>query len=183
MYRTYSLKTFVGVLAALWLILFPVVCAINYQFGGTYQNKAYPLVQARQDLQLAENFVPASANGTLAEVDLGLALINTSQHNTGVGSGSPCWLWPTPQQTFGYYQLGLSEVQQSIGSYIHGLNGAFHNSSFTSWSSIAAAIDTLQSSLDNLSGCIWAGNFAWFALIVAWLVVFAIIALVAAAVD
>jgi hypothetical protein len=137
------------------LVVVPSVAFISYQFGGTYANKVYPLNQAGNYLQTAQGWVVNTQKDVVnAEYWTALAWseINKSDAASGIGSGSPYWLWPTPDQTYGYVDTLMEQATMALHNYTT-TNGLLGNTTFAAWSS---AVTAALSNADSAIG----GNFS-----------------------
>lgn len=163
-----KLALLAGVCLALFVLAIPVV-AIDYTYGGRYNDDVYPLVKAEQILDASESFIPYNPHLIATYAATAWALVNLSDNRSGAGSGSPCWIYPTPTQTYGYADSLLYGIIVSMSEYQHVGSFLLENTTFSTWGLIGQAIEKARSGLtgvdtaagglhDGISGCFWGGD-------------------------
>jgi len=159
-----------------WLVLILVTCVVvvpfgaylGYQFGPVYNQEVYPLDQAKVYLNTAQSAaVPtASSPHVVAYYTLlAWADVNKSRAAVGVGNGSTCWLWPKPDQTFGYVNGLFVQTLDVTANYTAG--GLFNGTVFITWANLVGnLLGTAGSAITgenpggdaSIGGCLLWGN-------------------------
>jgi hypothetical protein len=115
----------------------PIGLSLGYQFGPTYNQKVYPLDQAKVYINTAQSAaVPTASSPHVVSYYtlLAWADVNKSQSASGVGNGSTCWLWPKPDQTYGYVDGLFVQTLDVTANYTAG--GLFNGTVFITWANL-----------------------------------------------
>jgi hypothetical protein len=154
-------------LALMIVIVSAATIGLDYQFGGYYNEKVYPLVQSHDWFSAAENSVPYDPSAVTYDTERAWALVNQSDAASGYGNGSPCWLWPTPEETYGFADTLMLQIIQSVAHY-NGTTGIFTNSTLTSWTAVENMLHQANDvtngvgagGTSNIAQCLFNGNKA-----------------------
>lgn len=148
-----------GVALLLVLVVTPIAYVVDYQFGGTYTEKVYPLVESNDWLAAATAQIPYDPAALEVDLQHAWSLVNDSDNASGLGAGSACWLWPIPTQTYGYVDSLMFQVLSAVNLYLAS-GGIFHNSTFTNWAEMTATMHLLGNSTGHIQQCFFVGTEA-----------------------
>jgi hypothetical protein len=134
-------------------IVVPAGAVIAYQFGPTYNQEVYPLDQANVYINTAQSSaIPTASSPHVVTYYtlLAWADVNKSKTAVGVGNGSTCWLWPKPDQTFGFVESLFAQTLSVNANYTSG--GLFNGTVFITWANLVGNL------LGNAGNAIHGGN-------------------------